>query len=263
MRAGSREVIRGVLLDLDGTIYRGAQEVPGAAQFVWQLRTWNIRHLFVTNRASRPAEDVRDHLRGYGIDCSTEDVLTSAQATVAYLAKGSAYYIGEEGMRRALVEAGFEITDHAPDYVIVSLDRGFTYEKLATASRLIAAGARFVATNPDRALNDGKHVVPGNGALIAAVVAATGMNPLMIGKPEKLILEMALKRLKIAAADAIAVGDNPETDIPAGANAGVRTAYILTGVGCREDAARLGVSPTWIVESFDELLHIVARENNI
>ena len=256
-------MIRGVLLDLDGTVYLGAGEVPGAARFVRQLRAWNIRHLFVTNSANRPPEDVRDHLRGYGIDCSTEDILTAAQATAAYLARGRAYYIGEEGMRRALVDAGFEITDQAPDYVIVSLDRGFTYEKLATASRLIAGGARFVATNADRALHEGHRVVPGTGALLAAVEAVTGVKPLMIGKPEKLILEMALKRLGLAAADAIAVGDNPETDIPAGAKAGVRTAYILTGVGRREEAACSGVSPTWIVEGFEELQRIVARENGI
>ena len=253
-------MIRGVLLDLDGTVYRGAQEVPGAAQFVRQLRAWDILYLFVTNRANRPPEDVRDHLRGFGIDCATEDILTAAQATAAYLKKGSAYCIGEEGLRRALVEAGFEITDHAPDYVIVSLDRGFTYEKLATASRLIAGGARFVATNPDKALRIEQHVVPGTGALVAAVEAACGQKPLMIGKPEPLIFEMALKKLGLAAADVIVVGDNPETDIPAGVNAGLRTAYILTGVGSREDAACTGVGPTWIVEGFAELLSLVARE---
>lgn len=254
-------MIRGVLLDLDGTVYRGAQEVPGAAQFVRQLGAENIRCLFVTNRANRPPEEVCDHLRGYGIDCTTEDILTAAQATAAYLERGSAYYIGEEGMRCALVEAGFEITDQAPDYVIVSYDRSFTYEKLATASRLIVGGARFIATNPDKALRSEQHVMPGTGALVAAVEAASGQKPLMIGKPEKLLFEMALKRLDLAAADVIAIGDNPETDIPAGVNAGLRTAYILTGVGRREDATRSGVGPTWIVESFDELLRIVAREN--
>ena len=257
-------MIRGVLLDLDGTVYWGAREVPGAAGFVRQLHAWGIRCLFVTNRANRTPEEVRDHLLGYGIDCATEDILTAAQATAAYLKKGSVYYIGEEGLRRALVEAGFEIADPSPDsvpdYVIVSFDRGFNYDKLATASRLIAAGAQFVATNPDKALRDAQHVTPGTGALVAAVEAASGQKPLIIGKPEPLIFEMALKKLGLAAADVIVVGDNPETDIPAGVRAGLRTAYILTGVGRREDAGLAGVSPTWIVEDFKELLATVAQE---
>lgn len=260
-------MIRGVLLDLDGTVYWGAREVPGAAQFVQQLHEWNIRCLFVTNRANRTPEEVRDHLQGYGIRCAAEDILTAAQATAAYLKKGRVYFIGEEGMRRALVEAGFEITDqkpdYVPDYVIVSFDRGFSYEKLATASRLINSGALFVATNPDKALRDSQHVTPGTGALVAAVEAASGRKPLVIGKPEPLLFEMALKRLQLPPADVIVVGDNPETDIPAGLRAGLRAAYILTGVGRREDAALAGVSPTWIVEDFSELRSTVAREKDL
>jgi 4-nitrophenyl phosphatase len=253
-------MIRGVFLDLDGTVYWGTREVPGAADFIRKLRGLGIAYLFVTNRANRPPVEIRDHLRRYGIPCEAEDVLTAAQATAASLKPGRAWFIGEDGMRLALEEAGFQITEDRPDYVIVSFDRTFDYNKLKIACRLIGNGAQFIATNPDQALRTEDGLLPGTGAIVAAVAAGTGKQPVMIGKPEKTIFEMGLRRLGIVAGETIAVGDNPGTDIPAGARAGIRTAYILTGVGRREDLAGLAVQPTWVVEGFAELSDLVERE---
>ena len=145
-------MIKGVILDLDGTVYLGKQEVPGAARFIAFLRESGIKYLFVTNRANRTPVVVAEHLASYGIPCTENDVLTSAQATVQYLKKGSVYYIGEEGLKVELDKAGMAVNEEAPDYVIVSFDRSFTYEKLKKACQMIHAGARFIATNPDKAL---------------------------------------------------------------------------------------------------------------
>jgi len=156
-------------------------------------------------------------------------------------------------LERPLRDAGFEWADRHPDYVIVGFDRGFTYDKLRIACRCIGEGARFIATNPDRALNVENQIHPGAGALVAAIEAGTRVKPLVIGKPEPRIMEMALRRLNLRADEALAVGDNLETDIPAGAAAGIRTALLLTGVSTAEEAAAADPAPTWICADYADL----------
>ena len=254
-------MIKGVILDLDGTVYRGNEEVPGAARCVARLRERDIRCLFVTNRANRTPATVVDHLRGYGIDCSPADVLTSAEATALHLGRGSVYPIGEDGLLQALKQHGMTLDDQAPDYVVVSFDRGFTYEKLRTACSLIARGARFIATNPDKALRTETGLSPGTGAIVAAVAAGSGVDPVMIGKPERRIMDLAVQRLGLKHDDVICVGDNLDTDILASHNAGLRSVLILTGVSSREDLAHASCKPTWVVETYDELDAIIRRES--
>jgi 4-nitrophenyl phosphatase len=253
-------MIKGVILDLDGTVYRGQAEVPGAGRFARDMAGSGVRCLFVTNRANRRPEEIARQLAGYGIPCGPSDVLTSAEATAQYLGGGSAYYIGQDGLRAALEAAGIRIDDCSPDAVVVSLDLGLTPEKVETAARLIRAGARFVATNPDRWFPTETGNQPGTGTIVDAVAAKCGRKPIVVGKPERLIMDMALRRLRLAAAEAIAVGDNVETDIPAGAAAGMRTVLLLTGVSSREDLVRAPVPPTWVVEGYEELTRIVEAD---
>ena len=254
-------MIRGVLLDLDGTVYYGKNEVPGAAAFIGRLDELGIDYLFVTNRSNRTPEVICEHLAGYGIPCSRERVLTSAQATAEYLGSGSVYYIGEDGLRIALEEEGLVIADENPDYVVVSFDREFNYDKLKKACRLIDKGSKFIATNPDSGLKTEDGILPGTGSIVAAVEAGCRRKPLMIGKPEKLIFEMALRRMNLPAAEVIAVGDNLETDIPAGAAAGIRTVLLLQGISTREDIAGAAADPTWVADTYDELARIIEAEN--
>jgi len=256
-------MIKGVILDLDGTVYLGKQEVPGASAFIHFLRNYGIRYLFVTNRANRTPAIVAEHLCSYGIPCAEDDVLTSAQAAVQYLKQGSVYYIGEDGLKMELDKAGITVNEEAPDYVLVSFDRGFNYDKLKTACRLIHAGARFIATNPDKALKTATGLTPGTGAIVAAVAAGSGVEPVMIGKPEPLIMEMGLTRLDLKREEVINVGDNLATDIPAGINAGIRTAFILTGVSNRDDLANSNLKPTWVVDSYAQLTDIIRTENRL
>jgi 4-nitrophenyl phosphatase len=246
-------VIRGVILDLDGTVYFGTEEVPGAGLFVAECRSLGIRCLFVTNRANRAPDEIVRQLRGHGIPCEIDDVLTAAQATARYIRRGSAWYIGEDGLRIALEEQGIAITEDHPDCVVVGYDRGFNYEKLFKACRLIDGGARFIATNPDKALKTEKGIYPGTGAIVDAVASGTGRRPVVVGKPERLIMDMALERLGMAPDDVIVAGDSLATDVPAGFAAGMRTVLLLTGVSRREDIAGSDLKPDWTVDSFAEL----------
>ncbi|MBM4143751.1 MAG: HAD-IIA family hydrolase [Lentisphaerae bacterium] len=259
-------MIKALILDLDGTVYTGRAAVPGAADFVVWARQAGVRCLFVTNRANRAPEEICAQLATLGMPSEPRDVLTSAQATARCIGKASVFCIGENGMLRELEAAGATLVrpDHpgVPEYVVVSFDREFTYAKLKLAAGFIHAGAKYVATNPDAFLKTEHGTVPGTGAIVAAVSAATGAAPLVIGKPGRLIVDMALRRLGASPGEALVVGDNVTTDIAAGGAAGVRTALILTGVSRREDAPAAGPArPTWIVASYAELQAVIAAEN--
>lgn len=254
-------MIKGVIFDLDGTVYWGKKEVPGAGSFVRELKQQGIKYVFVTNRANRPPDVVSAHLREYGIECDDEHVVTTAYATAEYMGGGSAWYIGEEGLKQELDRKGITITDQSPDYVVVSFDRYLTYDKIKTACKLIHGGAKFIATNPDKALKMSDGIVPGTGAIVAAIEAGCGVKPLVIGKPEKYVMEIGLQRMGLGRDDVIAIGDNVNTDIPAGINAGIRTAFILTGVSTLEDLHATPWKPTWIVDNYDELSEILRVEN--
>lgn len=250
---------KAIIFDLDGTVYRGNNEVPGASTCIRMLRERGMRILFVTNRSNRVPGVVAAQLRGYGIDCADSDVLTSAQATAAFLPRGSVYCIGEEGLLLALQAAGHTLTDHAPDVVIVGFDREFSYRKLEQACRMINAGARFVATNPDRALKLDDGLSPGTGAIVAAIQVGCDQAPLMIGKPERHIVDMALRQLQLPPTEVLMVGDNLDTDIAAGNAAGTLTALLLTGISSRQDAAQSRWKPTLIADTFAELGAILTR----
>lgn len=246
-------MLEGLLLDLDGTVYRGSEAIPGAADFIASLR---IPYLFVTNRGNRTPMAIAEQLRAMGIACSTDSVLTSSQATAQYVGGGQRVFcIGEEGLKTALREVGAEIVDGTgqADVVVVSFDRRFDYDKLNRAMRLIEGGARFVATNDDRAITVETGLVAEAGPLVAAVATATQRTPEIVGKPHAPILRTALERLRIRASSAAMVGDNVRTDVLAGQNAGMLTALILTGVSDRSESVRLGITPTWIAEDYDDL----------
>ncbi len=252
-------MIQGLLLDLDGTIYRGSEAVPGAIDFVAGLADRGVQHLFVTNRSNRTPEVMCHQLRGYGVHCKPEDILTSAEATAEWIDSGSFYCIGEDSLTSALENQGLKRVDpqtsdpQPPDYVVVGLDRHVTYQKLAAATRWIAAGATLVGTNPDRAVNSNAGIAPGAGSILAAVSAATGVQPTIIGKPETAMIKSALQRLGLAAENVVMVGDNLETDIRGGINAGLRTALMLTGISTKQDLMHSDLAPTWVASTFGAL----------
>jgi len=249
--------LKAVFLDLDGTVYRGAAEVPGAADFVRYCHQRGLRCLFITNRANRTPLVVRDQLRGYGIPCETEDVLTSAQATARYLGGGTAWMIGEAGMEEALAEVGVRLTDQNPDAVVVSFDRQFSYDKMVTACKLIGKGARFVATNPDHRLTFDGEIFPGTGSIVAAVATGSGVAPEVVGKPERRIFDMALDMIGCRPEEVLSIGDNIDTDIGASVASGIKSVLLLTGISSRADVTADKPQPDYILEDFAAVTALV------
>lgn len=248
---------RGFLLDLDGTIYRGNEPIPEAVRFVAELRKRNIPYLFLTNNSSTSPAKVADRLSGMGIPTKGDEVYTTSMAVANYLKDharpgASLYAIGESGLLVELEQAGYQFTADQPDYVVVGIDRTFTYEKLAIAAKAIRQGARFLATNNDAALPTEHGLTPGNGSLVAAVAVASGTEPIVVGKPEPLIVDYALRQLGLAKSETLLIGDNLHTDILAGINSGVDSLLVYTGYSSADDVKRFQIEPTYAAENLTQ-----------
>lgn len=251
-----RKTYDAFLLDLDGTVYRGMKQIPEAVAFVKELKRRGLRYLFVTNNSTRTKEKVAAELKGFGIPCTEEDVLTTSMATASYIKSekpdATVYYIGEEGLKQAMEQERLTYEEAHPDYVAFGMDRQITYEKYTKACLAVRAGAKFVSTNPDVALPNERGLVPGNGSLTSVISVSTGVAPVFIGKPEPIIVELALKKIGVAKDRALMIGDNYDTDILAGIHAGMDTLIVLTGVTSAEALGKKPVQPTYKVNSLSE-----------
>lgn len=261
-------MLRAFLLDLDGVVYRGDAPLPGAAEFIAALQARRVPFMFVTNNSTRTPAQYVARLARMGLRVDEESILTSALATAAYLADIAPpgtpiYVVGEGGLRRALRERGFVITDDhtVARYVVAGHDTTLTWHKLAGAALAIRRGAPFIATNPDRTLPTEEGLVPGAGAVLAALETATDVSPLVIGKPEVTIFRQALARLGVAPEHAAMVGDRWETDIVGGHRAGLRTIAVLSGATTAEEFAQADPPPDWVFDDLADLLTAYAGEN--
>ncbi|WP_096156782.1 MULTISPECIES: TIGR01457 family HAD-type hydrolase [Bacillus] len=246
----------GYLIDLDGTMYRGKEKIEEASDFVKVLVEKGIPYLFVTNNSSRTPAQVAEKLRNFLIPTTDEQVFTTSNATANYIydwnPNAKVYVIGEEGIRTALMEKGFEIVDENADVVVSGIDRTITYEKLALGAINIRNGARFISTNGDIAIPTERGLLPGNGSLTSVLTVSTETEPTFIGKPEKIIMEQALKVLGVPREEVLMVGDNYQTDIKAGFNAGLDTLLVHTGVTTKEHLTTYDTQPTYTVHSLEE-----------
>ena len=239
------EHIRGVVLDMDGVLFRGNQALPGAPQAVRRLRQQGRTVSFVTNNSVRHRRDHCAVLRRLGFEAAEDEVVGSAYATALYLQTrrpggiGRVFIIGEAGLAEELRGAGAEVVDTADDvdFVVVGMDRQFTYEKLATAQQAVLSGAQFIATNADPVFPVETGLRPGGGTMVAALQTCVRRPPdAIVGKPQPLALELILGQMGLPASQAAMVGDQLGTDIVAGNRAGMTTVLVLTGVSTREDA---------------------------
>lgn len=245
--------IKGLLFDLDGTVYRGEAPIPGAARFIADYKDQGGKVLFVTNRANRRTSVVTAHLQELGIPCVDEEIVTSAHAAAHVIGSSSVYPIGEDGLLEALEEKGATITDNGAEWVAVGYDRQVTYEKIEKATRLILGGAKFLATNRDPVITLEDGISPENGPFIAALEYATGQPPLNVGKPERTIVDLGFEKLGLPADQVAMIGDNIDTDILAAGKAGLSSIMILTGVSTRGDIPGAGHKPDWVAEDYDDL----------
>jgi len=256
-----RERVHAFLIDMDGVLYRGEERLPGARRFLRALEEKGVPYVLLTNNATRTPTQFAEKLARMDIDVPPKRILTSAVATARYLARVArpgtrVYAIGMEGLFRALEEQGFVITQQNPEYVVVGLDTAVTYEKLATATLAIRNGAAFIGTNPDRTLPTEKGLVPGAGALLAAVEAATDVAPKVIGKPEAEVYHTALEMLGTPPETTAMLGDRLDTDIAGAKRLNLLTILVLTGVTTREALANSSLQPDWVVENLDALLEM-------
>lgn len=253
---GVTPVYKGYLIDLDGTMYRGEEQIEEASDFIKALQERNLPYLFVTNNSTRKPEQVADKLLQFDIPAAPQQVFTTSMATANFIYErkqnASIYMIGEEGLHDALVEKGFTLVDSNPDFVVVGLDREVTYEKLAKACLAVRNGATFISTNGDIAIPTERGLLPGNGSLTSVITVSTTVNPIFIGKPESIIMEQALKVLGTTKEETLMVGDNYDTDILAGMNAGMDTLLVHTGVTSVERLTEYDVQPTHVVHSLTE-----------
>ncbi|PRR96631.1 TIGR01457 family HAD-type hydrolase [Bacillus atrophaeus] len=250
---------KGYLIDLDGTMYNGTEKIEEACEFVRKLKERGIPYLFVTNNSSRTPKQVADKLVSFDIPATEEQVFTTSMATAQHIAQqkqnASVYVIGEEGIRQAIEENGLTFAEEDADFVVVGIDRGITYEKLATGCLAIRNGATFISTNGDVAIPTERGLLPGNGSLTSVLTVSTGVQPVFIGKPESIIMEQAMRVLGTDISETLMVGDNYATDIMAGMNAGMDTLLVHTGVTKREHLADYPDKPTHVVDSLTDWLN--------
>jgi NagD protein len=251
------ESVRHFITDMDGVLVKGTRMILGADRFISRLQELGREYLVLTNNSLYSPRDLAHRLHTVGLEIPTDRLFTSAMATADFLQsqrpRGTAFVIGASGLTQAIHEIGYVLTDVDPDYVVLGETEGYNYEAVTKAVRLIEAGARFIATNPDVSGPSEAGTVPGCGAMAALIEKASGKAPFYVGKPNPLMMRSALNYLDVHSEDTVMVGDRMETDIVAGVESGMRTILVLSGVTCREDIDRFPYRPSWILESIAEI----------
>ena len=258
--------IAAMIIDMDGVLWRGETFLPGVSEFFEFLRARSIRFILATNNATTSPERVVSRLTEIGVNIDREEVLTTAAATATFLkdlkpAGSQVFLIGETALQVALEDAGFSITSshEDADAVVVGFDRELTYIKLAEASFAVAEGAVFVGTNPDPSFPVENGQAPGNGAILAAVQTTTGVEPIIVGKPEPHLYDQASARLDAPPERVLVLGDRLTTDILGAHRSGMASALLLTGVTSKEEAETSSVKPDWVFKDLFQLIGAMAE----
>jgi NagD protein len=249
--------MKNYLMDMDGVIVRGSEPVPGAPEFIARLRDRGARFLVLTNNSIYAPRDLANRLRYLGIEVPDDAIYTSAIATARFLHRqrpnGTAYVIGEAGLTTALHDVGYVLTEHEPEYVVLGETTAYSFERITRGVRLILAGARFIATNPDANGPAEGGIAPATGAVAALIERATGVAPYYVGKPNPLMVRTALRTIDAHSEDTVMIGDRMDTDIIMGIESGLETILVLTGVTTAAAVARFPYQPTRVVESVADL----------
>jgi NagD protein len=240
-------------MDMDGVLVHEEQAIPGADRFLAALRERGVPHMLLTNNSIYTRRDLAARLRASGLEVAEESIWTSALATGKFLEDqrpgGSAFVIGESGLTTALHSAGYTLTERDPDYVVLGETRTYSFERITQAIRLVAAGARFIATNPDPTGPTPAGPLPATGSVAALISRATGVDPYYVGKPNPLMMRSALNALDAHSETTAMVGDRMDTDVVSGLEAGLHTILVLTGVTTAEEAERFPFRASRVVES--------------
>jgi len=241
------------LLDMDGVLINGNHIIPGADKFIDALNSKNVEYLVFTNNPIYTPRDLAHKLHNMHINIQEKRIFTSAMATALFLSSqhpsGTAFVVGEHGLKQALHEVGYILTDTNPDYVVLGEPFGYSVDQITKAIRLISNGALFIATNPDAAGRTPEGLVPACGALASLIEKATGRSPFFVGKPNPLMMRNALNFMGWHSRNTVMVGDRMDTDVVAGIMSGLRTILVLSGISTNEDLKRFPYRPTQILNS--------------
>jgi 4-nitrophenyl phosphatase len=259
------------IFDMDGVLYRGKIPLPGVADLFNALTLRGIPFLLATNNSMAVPATYVMRLAEMGVEVDESMIQTSSTATRDFLkddlAEGAIILpVGMPALSETLFtgtgfKSAFDHPDEPVDAVVVGLDLEFTYEKLRLASDAVRAGAKYVATNADATLPHETGMQPGAGSVVAAISAASGRTPIVVGKPQTLMMLKGVEQLGVQPGDAVMVGDRLDTDIVSGHRAGLKTALVLTGVSQREDLATAEVLPDFIFADLPALLQaLVGRD---
>ena len=262
--------IRGVLFDMDGVIYVGSRLLPGVQQMFDYLEATGRTWLCVTNNASKTPAQFVEKLTGMGVRAKPEQILGSAEATAGWLAEqirdhgwpvGKIIIVGQDGLRTALKQHHFELTTEPTEatYAIAGINFELTYEELARVALAIRNGARFLGTNSDPSYPSERGLLPGAGSILALLATATGVEPTVIGKPNRGMYDQAIRRIGAQPETAMMVGDRYDTDISGALAIGLATTGVLTGVSTREDFESASQPPHIIAADLIELRQLFER----
>ena len=249
------------LTDMDGVLVHEGEALPGAAEFLRRLEERGRQFLVLTNNSMYTPRDLSARLARGGLQVPEERIWTSALATANFLDEqcpgGSAFVIGEAGLTTALHEADYTLTDSGSDYVVLGETRTYSFEAITTAIRLVSAGSRFLATNPDSTGPSANGPIPATGAVAALISKATGVQPYFVGKPNPMMFRSALKRIDADSERTTMIGDRMDTDVVAGIEAGLDTILVLTGSTRPEQVARYPYRPGRILGSISDVIDLV------
>jgi NagD protein len=249
------------LTDMDGVLVREEQALPGAVEFLARLVEQERRFLVLTNNSIFTPRDLSARLARTGLQVPESALWTSALATAAFLADqlphGSAYVIGESGLTTALHEVGYTLTDRDPDFVVLGETRTYSFETITRAIRLVASGARFIATNPDVTGPSDEGPLPATGSVAALITRATGRDPYFVGKPNPMMLRSALNKIEAHSENTVMVGDRMDTDIVAGIEAGLDTILVLSGSTREQDIVRFPWRPGRVLDSIAGAVELI------
>jgi len=255
--------IKGLIIDLDGCVYVGNKVVEGVPEALEELAKRGIKLLYLTNNSSKTAYEYSKKLKDMGIKAETNDILTSAEATACYIAERygargkKVFLIGSEAFKAELEKRGLAVVDSLDvDFVVLGVDFSFNYDKLTKACRAILRGAKFIASNLDATIPSEEGILPGAGSLASAVTKATGVKPIVVGKPSKRIILEALRRLGVGKEEVAIVGDRIETDIKAGKSTDIYTILVLTGVTSLEKLLEVDekLRPDLVIDSLADIV---------
>ena len=256
--------VKALFLDLDGVLWNGKTPIGNTQVIFEKLKKADVFPILGTNNATRTPESYQKKMADLGVEIRTEQVISPAIGA-AYLFKNrfpeniTVHVFGSQALKNFLQEEGFVLSDEKADVVLVSLDQEMTYQKIAVAKRLIDAGAAFYATNLDNVLASENGWLPGGGVMVKAVETCTRKKPIVIGKPEPLLMQIAMEKFGLSTADIVAVGDRYDTDILGAMNAGCRNVMVLSGVDSVGSIAHYERQPDLICSDLNHFADLVLQ----